>query len=147
MDFNPRINPVAAPPPRNKDKINPSTRVLSIALGELVVPTQHLDNPIKGLIYKPVDNPSQIILVPRIEATIFIGRRTITLCNTLDAVEENLRKIQERGNTKHVICEDKHTYSFVGTQPYRGATGIHTVPCALKETDPKNQKRIIKLFR
>ena len=46
-----------------------------------------------------------------------------------------------------MICEDTHKYSCVGTQPCRGATGICTIYYALKETDPKSQKRIIKLFR
>ena len=74
--LNPRINPVV-PAPKNKDKLNPPTRVLSVALGELVVPKQHLNDPTKGLIYKPGGDPSQIILVPRVNAIQCIGRRTI----------------------------------------------------------------------
>ena len=144
--FNPPINPVV-PPPKNKKKFNPPTRVLSVALGELVVPTHHLDDPTKGLIYKPGDNPSQMILVPRIDAINCIGKRTIPLCNALDAVEENLRTSQDRGVTKHVMCEDKHKYSCVGTQACRGATGIRTMHYALEKTDPNSQKRIMKLFR
>merc|ERR1712086_1059497 len=120
--------------PKNKKKFNPPTRVLSIALGALVVPTHHLDDPTKGLIYKPGDNPSQMILVPRIDAINCIGKRTIPLCNALDAVEENLRTSQDRGVTKHVMCEDKHNYSCVGTQACRGATGIRTIHYALEKT-------------
>ena len=144
--LNPPINP-AVPPPKNKKKFNPPTRVLSVALGELVVPTHHLDDPTKGLIYKPGDNPSQMILVPRIDAINCIGKRTIPLCNALDAVEENLRTSQDRGVTKHVMCEDKHKYSCVGTQACRGATGIRTMHYALEKNDPNSQKRIMKLFR
>ena len=143
--LNPRINPVV-PAPKNKDKLNPPTRVLSVALGDLVVPTQHLNDPTKGLIYKPGGGPSQIILVPRVNAIQCIGRRTIGLCNALDAVEANVRTSQDRGVTKHVMCEEKHKYSCVGTQACRGAAGIRTMHYALQKTDRISQKRIIKLF-
>jgi len=43
LDSNPRINP--APPPKNKDKVNPLVRILSISQGELDVPTHHLSDP------------------------------------------------------------------------------------------------------
>ena len=76
-----------------------------------------------------------------------IGSRTITLCNALDTVEENLQKTQERRDTKHVMCEDKHKYSCGGTQACRGDTGICTMHCALKKINPQSQKRIIKLFQ
>ena len=57
-----------------------------------------------------------------------------------------LRTSQDRGVTKHVMCEDKHNYSCVDTQACRGATGIHTIHYALEKNNPNSQKRIIKLF-
>jgi len=95
--------------------------------------------------YKPIDNPSQIILVPRREAITCRGRcgnHSIALCNALDAVEADIRSTQERGDTKHVVCEEVHKYSCVGTQPCRGAPGICSMHYAL-EKRIQNTKRTL----
>ena len=84
----PRIDPQLPSSP-SKSYSKDEVHILSIASGDLDVPTQHLHDPTKGLWFKPSqDLPSQIILVPRAKSLYHMGTKpNIGLCNALDAVK------------------------------------------------------------
>lgn len=144
-------NPPICPLVQNKP--NKKTRPLvTLPVAALEVPALHLTNAKKGLIYKDIGRPSDIILVPRSEALTCTSaleniKSSMSLCNALDAVEDSMRSSQERGGAKHVIREKKRKYSCVGTQSCRATTGIRGIHYALSKTDPIHQERILKYFR
>lgn len=145
---NPPIQPILPP---STNKTNKRVHILSIRYGELRIINSHLFQPMKGLRYSPpLSSPSQVILVPRrivLEQSCKKITLTTSLCEALEAVEDNMRTSQERGGSKFVIREKCDKYVCVGTQTCRASPGIRSMHYALERTPPQHQKRIIRYFR
>ena len=144
---NPTIDP-QLPSSTTKSDSNDEVHILYIASGDLEVPTQHLKDPTKGLRFKPSqDGPSQILLVPRAKSLHHMGtKRSIGLCNALDAVEAEVKTTLKRGGKKHVVRHGTHKYICVGTQTCRATTGIRDMHYALTHISQQHQAILCKHF-
>ena len=132
---NPKIDPVSLLCDLKEKEVT----VLPVSC--LKIPLYHIDDHHRGLIYRSLDGPSKIIIVPRLdtlEKCSFFNqpRMSISLCEALDAVESNVPLSVKRGLARHVVQEKSHKYFCIGPQTrhavLRGVEVLHSV---LRKTD------------